>query len=176
MYIHNEGTVQTGILFPADPAGVVTVGVAPLADAEPVTMAVADLTDGGMLFPADPAGVVTVGVAPLADAGSVTMVVADLTDAGILFSVDPAGVVTVGVAPPAVLAGDVAVRVALPAVARAASLADAGILFPADPAGVVTIGVAPLADAGMVTVGVTWPMLGRRPYPMLAYCSQPTLV
>ena len=78
--------------------------------------------------------------------------------------------------------GDVAVTVALPAVAGAASpadlaeavatdvpflanagmvtvgltdLADAGMLFSADLAGVVTVGVASLADARMVTVGVT---------------------
>ena len=71
---------DAGILFPGDPAGVVTIGVAPLADAGPVTMAVADLTDAGILFPADPAGVVTVGVAPLADAGMVTVGVTDLAD------------------------------------------------------------------------------------------------
>ena len=47
---------DAAILFPADPAGVVTVGVAPLADAGPVTMAVADLADAGILFPVDPAG------------------------------------------------------------------------------------------------------------------------
>ena len=112
---------DAGILFPADPAGVVTVGVAPLADAGPVTMAVADLTDAGILFPADPAGVVTVGVAPLADAGMVTVGVTDLadakaaslTDAGILFPAYPAGIVTMGVTP----------------------LTDAGAASLADPAG-----------------------------------------
>ena len=51
---------------------------------------------------------------------------------------DFAGEVAVVVTSPAILAGDVAVRMALPAVA-----------------GVVTVGVASLADAGMVTVGVT---------------------
>ena len=44
------------ILFPADPAG-------------PVTMAVADLADAGILFPVNLAGPVTLGVADLADAG-----------------------------------------------------------------------------------------------------------
>ena len=57
---------DAGIMFPADPAGVVTVGVAPLADAGPVTMAVADLADAGILFPADHAGPVTMAVADLA--------------------------------------------------------------------------------------------------------------
>ena len=42
-----------------DTAGVVTVGVASLADAGMVTVAVADLTDSGMAFPANIAGVVT---------------------------------------------------------------------------------------------------------------------
>ena len=82
---------------------------------------------------------------------------------------DFAGEFAVVVTSPAILADDVAVRVALPAVARAASPADlaevvavdvtslgaAGMAFPADPAGVVTVGVAPLADAEVVTVGVT---------------------
>ena len=92
---------DAAILFPADPAGVVTIGVAPPPDAGDIKslQLVSDLTDAGILFPADPAGVVTVGVAPLADVRPVTMAVADLTDAGILFSADPAGVVTVGVAP-----------------------------------------------------------------------------
>ena len=90
---------DAGILFPADPAGVVTVGVAPLAEAGPVTIVVVDLADAGIFFPADPAGVVTIGVAPMADAGPVTMVhvVVDLADAGILFLADPAGTVTVEV-------------------------------------------------------------------------------
>ena len=47
---------DTRILFPADPAG-------------PVTMAVADLADTGILFPVNLAGPVTLGVADLADAG-----------------------------------------------------------------------------------------------------------
>ena len=59
----------------------VTIGVATLADAGPVTMAVTDLADAGTLFPADLAGSVTVGVA-------------DFADAGILFPADPAGTVT----------------------------------------------------------------------------------
>ena len=61
---------------------------------------------------------------------------------------------------PAVLAGDVAVRVALPAVAGAASQADLAQVVAIDvtslaDAGMVTVGVASLANAGMVTVGVT---------------------
>ena len=88
------------------------------------------------------------------------------------------------VAPPAVLAGEVAVGVTSLAVAGTASppdlaevvagrcrdghcscadladvgmasLADAGMAFPGDLAGVVTVGVVFLADAGIVTVGVT---------------------
>ena len=50
---------DAGILFPADPAGVVTVGVAPLAVAGPVTMAVAGVADAGILFLADPAKYIT---------------------------------------------------------------------------------------------------------------------
>ena len=92
------------------------------------------------------------------------------------------GEVAVVVMSPVVLSGDVAVRVALPAIAGVAcpadlaelvavditSLADAGMVtvgvadlayagmaFPSDPAGAVTVGVASLANAGMVTVGVT---------------------
>ena len=45
---------DAAMVFPADLAGAVTVGVASPADA-------------GMAFPADPAGAVTVGVAGLAD-------------------------------------------------------------------------------------------------------------
>ena len=61
-------------MFPADPAGILF----PADLAEPVTVGVADLADAGILFPADPAGIlfpadlaepVTVGVADLADAG-----------------------------------------------------------------------------------------------------------
>ena len=55
-------------MFPADPAGAVTVGVASLADAGLVTVGVTDLADAGaapladagMAFPADLAGVVTI--------------------------------------------------------------------------------------------------------------------
>ena len=36
---------DAGILFPADPAGVVTAGLVPLADAGMVTMGVTDLAD-----------------------------------------------------------------------------------------------------------------------------------
>ena len=60
---------------------------------------------------------------------------------------DFAGEVAVVVMSPVVLAGDVTVRVALPAVAGAAS--------PADFAKVVAVDVASLAAAGMVIVGVT---------------------
>ena len=76
------------MVFPADPAGAVTVGVASLADAGMVTVGVtnlanagaAPLADAGMAFPADLAGVVTVGMAPLADAGMVTVGVTDMAD------------------------------------------------------------------------------------------------
>ena len=130
--------VDADVIFLAD-AEMVTIGVADLADAgipfpaDPVgmvTVAVADLADAGMPFSANPAGAVTVGAAFLANAEMVTIGVTDLADAGIPFPVDPAGTVTVG-------------------------LAGAGIPFPADPSGAVTIGVASLADAGIVTVGVT---------------------
>ena len=88
---------DAGMVFPADPAGTVIVGVASLADAGMVTVGVADLADirassladAGMVFPADPAGVVTVGVASLADAGMVTVGVTDLAGAA---PVDSAGV------------------------------------------------------------------------------------
>ena len=43
-----------------------------LADAGMVTVGVADLADAGMALSADPAGAVTVGVASLADTGMVT--------------------------------------------------------------------------------------------------------
>ena len=62
--------------FPTDLTGVVTVGVASLADA-------------GMVLPADLAGEATVGVTSLADAGMVTVGVTDLADAA---PVDIAGV------------------------------------------------------------------------------------
>ena len=91
--------VDAGMAFPANPAGAVTGGVASLADAGMVTVAVTDLgvaraallADAGMAFPADPAGIVTVGATSLADAGiafladlagDVTMEVASLADAG----------------------------------------------------------------------------------------------
>ena len=66
------GLADAGILFPADPAGTVTVEVACLANAEEVTVGVTDLADAGMALPADPAGAVTVGVASLLDAELVT--------------------------------------------------------------------------------------------------------
>ena len=87
----------------ADLAGVVTVGVASLANA-----GAASLADAGVASPADLAGVVTVGVASLTDA-----VAASLADAGVASPADFAWVVTV--------------RVASLADAGAASLADAGV-------------------------------------------------
>ena len=68
--------------FPADLAGVVAAYVTALADAGMVTIGVADLAEAGMVFPADSAGVVTVCVAALADAGMVAVGVADSVDAG----------------------------------------------------------------------------------------------
>ena len=47
---------DAGILFPADPAGVVAVGVAAPVVANPASMVVAGLADAGILFPADPVG------------------------------------------------------------------------------------------------------------------------
>ena len=145
-----------GILFPADPAGTATADVAFLADAEEVTVGVAELADAeivfptdpaGILFPADPAGILfpaeaagilfpadtartdPVDVAFLADAEEVTVGVAKLTDAGILFPTDTAGILF--------------------------PTDTAGTLFPADPAGTVAADVAFLADADPVTIGVT---------------------
>ena len=91
---------DTGREFKADPAGVVTVDVASLADAGMVTVGVTDLAvagaaplaDAGRVFPDDPAGMVTVSVTDLALTGP-----APLADAGIVFPADPAGMVTVGV-------------------------------------------------------------------------------
>ena len=71
---------DAGMAFPANPAGVVTIGVTSLAYA-------------GMAFPADPAGVVTVGVASLADAGMITVGVTDVADTA---PVDSAGVLKYG--------------------------------------------------------------------------------
>ena len=73
---------------------------------------------------------------------------------------DFAGEVAVVVTSLPVLAGDVTVGVALPAVARAASPANLAEVVAVDvtslaDAGMVTVDVASLADAGMVTVGVT---------------------
>ena len=87
--------------FPANPAGVVTVGVVSLVYARMVTIGVTDLAnarvaslaDDGTAFPADLAGVVTVGGASLADAGMVTVGMADLADAGMVFPANPVGVV-----------------------------------------------------------------------------------
>ena len=52
---HSQPIIHDGMDFPAGPAGVVTVGVASLANAEVVTVGVTDLAN--------------VGAAPLADAG-----------------------------------------------------------------------------------------------------------
>ena len=145
-----------GILFPADPAGMVTVGVATLAAADPVV----DLADAGIPFPADPAGMLF----PADPAGILFPV--DLAGipfpadpAWILFPADPAGIPfpaeTAGIPFPAEptgtpfptdLAGSITIGVT--------DLADAGILFPADYAGNVTSDVESLADAGLVTVCV----------------------
>ena len=88
---------------PVDLVGVVTVGVASLADG-----GAASLADAGVASPADLAGIVTVGVASLAYGGA-----ASLADAG--------------AASPADLARAVTVDAAAPAVAGVASLADAGV-------------------------------------------------
>ena len=170
----NAALADAGIPFPADPAGSVALAVADLvvagilfpADlAGSVTLAVADSADAGILFPADPAGILfpadpsgilfqadtagilfpadtvrtdTADVACLADAEEVTVGVAELADSGILFPADPAGILF--------------------------QADPAGILFPADPAGIlfpaepiknVTANVAFLADADLVTMGVT---------------------
>ena len=69
--VDSTSLADAGILFPADPAGVVTIGVATLAETGPVTMAVADLANAGILFPADLAGSVTMSMADFADAGIV---------------------------------------------------------------------------------------------------------
>ena len=62
-----------GAASPANLAEAVAVDVTALTDTGMVTVGVADLADAGMAFPADPAGVVTVGVASLADAGMVRL-------------------------------------------------------------------------------------------------------
>ena len=92
---------NAGMAFPADLAGVVTVGVAPLADAGMVAVGVTNLTDAraaslvnaGMAFLAEPAGVVTIGVASPTDVGLVTVGVTDLADAGALSLAAPVDVV-----------------------------------------------------------------------------------
>ena len=154
-------TDPAGILFPADLAEPVTVGVVGLADAGILFPAVSE----GILFPADPAGMpfpadfaepVTIGLAGLADAGILFPAVSE----GIMFPPDPTGMPF-----PADLAEPVTVGVI--------GLADAGILFPAvsegilfppDPAGMsfpadlaepITVGVAGLADAGILFPAVS---------------------
>ena len=72
MLLSDLAEVVAVAITPSAVAGVVTVGVATLADAR-----AASLADVGTAFPADPAGVVTVGVASLADAGMVTVGVTD---------------------------------------------------------------------------------------------------
>ena len=71
-----------GILFPADTVRTDTADVVFLADAEEVTVGLADLADAGIRFPADPSGTAAADVAFLADADPVTMGVTDLADAG----------------------------------------------------------------------------------------------
>ena len=89
---------DAGMAFPADPAAVVIVGVASLADAGMVTVGVTDLADAGMTFLANPLGAVTIGVTSLAIAGLVTIGVTDLANAGAASLAAPAdiadGVVT----------------------------------------------------------------------------------
>ena len=90
-----------GAASPADLAGVVAVDVTSLAAAGMVTVGVADLADAGMALPADLAGVVAADVATLAAAGVVTVGVASLADAGSdtvgVSELADAGMVTVGV-------------------------------------------------------------------------------
>ena len=76
------GLADAEMAFPANLAEVVAVDVAALADAVMVTVGVADSADAGRAFPADLAGVVAANVATLADAGMVNVGVADLADAG----------------------------------------------------------------------------------------------
>ena len=64
-----------GILFPADTVRTDTADVAFLADAEEVTVGVAELADAGMLFPADPAGILF----PADPAGTVPLAAPDMT-------------------------------------------------------------------------------------------------
>ena len=83
-----DAGADAGMLFPADHAGAVTVGVTSSADVRMVSVGVtnladvgvASLADAGMAFPAHPLGAVTVGVVPLADAGMVTVGVTDVAD------------------------------------------------------------------------------------------------
>ena len=133
---------DAGILFLADPAGVVTVGVAPQTDAGDVAVRVALPVVAGAVFLADLAGVVTISVASLASPG-------------MALPADIAGVFTVGVT-------DLAV-------ARAMYLADAGMALPADLAGVVTMGVAPLTDAEAASpayAGSMFPAVSAERVPM----------
>ena len=96
-------TDLAGILFPADPAGILFPAVPagrpippdpavilfPADLAEPVTLGVTGLADAGILFPAVPAGILvpadsaelnTVGVADVAVAGEAPLVVPDVLD------------------------------------------------------------------------------------------------
>ena len=89
-----------GAVVVAPPAVFTTViaaDVTTLADAGMVTVGVAGLADAGMAFPADLAGVIAADATILADAGMVTIGVADLADAGMAFAADLAGLATVGV-------------------------------------------------------------------------------
>ena len=158
MPVRLAGNKTGRIPFPADPAGILF-----LADsAEPVTVGVADLADAGILFPAIPAGILFPTdpariLFPAELAEPVTVGVADLADAGILFPAVPAGIPfptdPAGILFPAELAEPVTVGVA--------DLADAGILFPAVPARIlfpadlaepVTVGVADVNAAGLFTM------------------------
>ena len=128
---------------PADLAEVDAVDIISLVDAGMVTIGLADLADTGMAFPADPAGVVTVGVAFLANSGMVTVGVTDLANAraaslanaGMALPADLAGEATVGVTS---LADAWMITVGVTDLARAACVNVAGV--PECGGGVITWG------------------------------------
>ena len=147
----------TGILFPADTAGILfpadtvrtdTADVVFLADAEEVTVGLADLADAGIRFPADPAGILfaahPAGILFTADPAGI-LFTAD--PAGILLSADPAGILFPADPSGILFAADPA-GILFPA-------DPAGILFAADPSGTAAADVAFLANADPVTMGVT---------------------
>ena len=173
-----DGTSSTcGILFLtiADPAGTATAGVVFLADAEEVTVGVAELADAGILFPAKPAGILfpakPAGILFPAYAAGILFpvdpagILFPAYAAGILFPVDPAGIlfpadpagILFPVDPAGILFPAYAAGILFPAdPAGILFPADpAGILFPADPARTVTADVTFLADTDPVTMGVT---------------------